>query len=156
MGVELAIASLIVTTAASANQAIESRKQGKLQKEARAVQSAEEGARLSRQKRRELRARRVSQARLAQSSVNTGVSGSSGELGAISSLSTNVAENRANIARQLTVSDSLSSVAQKTADSVSRSQISGAVGSISSSLFSTSLSNPDTAVKLKSIFTSGK
>ena len=148
----MATGFLITSLLATAVQVKESADQASLAREGVKVRSAEEKSQTIAQKRREFRQKRVRDAAVRSASQATGVSGSSGESGALSVLGTNAATSSAGLSRQIGTANALGNLAQKQADSQFKSQIAGAVGSISNSLFSASMSNPETAKKFNNIF----
>ena len=152
MGVEVAIASLVVSTISSVEQHQQASNVADEREEQVAIRGAEEEVRLAGQRRRNTRERLVREARIRQSAANTGTTGSSGELGSLSILSTNVAANAANVNRGVLTSGALTASAQSEANSIFRSQIAGAVGGIANNVFSTALSNPETAKQFGNIF----
>lgn len=138
MGTGVAVAALVVSVLSSVEEARQTSVAAGERREGIAVTAAEEQAQLATQRRKEIREKRVRAATIEQASANTGVTGSSGELGALSILSTNIAVNRANIARQVGTAGALTSTAQNVVRAQFKSQIAGGIGSISRSIFSAS------------------
>ncbi|MDB4302080.1 hypothetical protein N9924_00795, partial [bacterium] len=90
MGIEVAIAALVISTVTGAQAASKQRKAGRAQaaaqKEASETQTAIESARDVVARRQQVREERVRRAQILQTAETTGTTGSSGAVGAVSAL----------------------------------------------------------------------
>lgn len=152
MGVEVAVAGLIVSAAGATAQYVQAEKRADIEKESREVQGAQQDVNQIEARRRQVREQRVRQAQIEQASVNTGVGGSSGEAGAIGALATNVMSNVAINAGQTRTASVLGGLAQQSADTQTTSALWGAAGQLGSQVFSTSMANKGTQEGFYNLF----
>ena len=136
MGVELAIASLVASTAATGVSMHEqSKARGEQRKQARQVE-AQNAAKAAVAKRQSLRAERVRRAQLAAQAEGAGIAGSSTALLGEQRSGGMAAEQASQTAGALSATNALSATSQAIAGHQARSQLFSNISSISSSVFS--------------------
>jgi hypothetical protein len=136
MGIELAVASLIVTVAGTAASQVQAHKtRGEQRAQNRRV-NASNAAKAATAKRKALREERVRRAQLIAAAEATGASGSSTAIAGEGLSGTLASEKIGSISSALDNTNALSRGAQSIADSQGRQQLFSNVASIGSSVFS--------------------
>ena len=135
MGVEVAVAGLVLSAIGTAGQMMAAKKTADQQEEIAGQQAASAAQRRIEEKRTAFRRRRLAAANIANNSAVAGVSGSSAESGAISSLGVQGAAERAGFDVQKIAEQSISKSQTKIADLNVQSSIFGSVGSIGNSMY---------------------
>ena len=137
----IAAAALAATAVSGYQQYQAASEAADAREEAQRIQGAQQQIQQRRRTRQAIREERIRRARILQAAENTGVAGSSGQFGAVGALGTLTGANVGASRGTALAAEGITRQGQRASDAQQRGQLFGAIGQLSSSVFSTAASS---------------